>query len=213
MENVPSDSWKWFCGKNSSDLALFDDFNWDKAHVLGNSCLVDAYIGSIHFLFLIIFLSTLWFYGFICKATKSSSTEIFKFPAHVIIWLCMIGLLILYACAIGEGILSDRLSYNKFTSYTQVHLYIPFVVGFIVSLISTLFFHLVESWRGFLILWILACYNGLVITGEAVKLASLIYIDIGSTSVVRFDLSLFFLVLHGIIFISMLYIIGSQVSK
>ncbi|XP_071809243.1 ATP-binding cassette sub-family C member 9-like [Asterias amurensis] len=205
-------SWQWICGVNSSDISLFNDFQWDKEHVLNNTCLIDVVNASPHSLSLLVFFLIL--FGVFCFNYKRVTPKfVLRFPNHSVQWILMLLVIVVQLGALSEGILTDvTYRYSQYVSVsTQPHLYVPGASGFLAGILVLVFSHTMELWRMANMIWLLLMYWMLAVAGQVAQILSLAYQDKADVNIMRFDFCVTLLGLYALLVINTLNIIRIRV--
>ncbi|XP_033123425.1 ATP-binding cassette sub-family C member 9-like isoform X2 [Anneissia japonica] len=205
-----SEKWKWFCGKNSSDLVFFDDFEWKKNFTYGNACFMSAVYTIPHALFIVVFILVLACLFIFSPRNLPPSKYLIRFPGHVVRWLVSSLLLVVLFASIGEGILTDQTFEG---APTQPHLYLTGCCSVVTVILSLMVYQMMEIRNAIYISLVLSLYWILAIGVEAFRLVGLDYMKLASIETIRFNICLLSLAGFTIILLVELYVFQGKIYR
>ncbi|XP_033637853.1 ATP-binding cassette sub-family C member 9-like [Asterias rubens] len=173
----------WFCGGNSS---LWED-DTDLQHV----CHIDGLNSILQALFFIVFSLVLLLLKCCSHRQKWVTGYLQRYPLHVAQWILMFLAFLLHLFGLAEGCLTDQTFRTNTLGVvvpTQPHLYIPSICGLVMSILAMVYYHHIEVWQGVHMLWLFLVYWCFTLAGEIIHLLALIEVQLGSLTVLRFDL-------------------------
>ncbi|XP_078620823.1 ATP-binding cassette sub-family C member 9-like isoform X1 [Branchiostoma floridae x Branchiostoma japonicum] len=115
------------------------------------------------------------------------------FPGHSVRWLTILVLLFVTMSEVGEGVLSD-----SFTPGHHPHLYVPWIMALLATILGSVFYNLVEKLNRPRLLLILGLYH-LLSGGFKVLRLSNLYSRGVSTGSLRFQLTWASVLLYGVL--------------
>ncbi|XP_071961483.1 ATP-binding cassette sub-family C member 9-like [Antedon mediterranea] len=209
IESTKPNNWKWFCGKNSADLAFFNDFQWEKNYTYGNTCFMSASYVIPHALFFVVFTIIMAYLAY-SKNNVFTTRYLIRFPGHVVRWLVSSVLLMVLIASIGEGILTDQTFKGD---PTQPHLYLTGCMSVITLVTSLAAYQCMEVANATYISITCALYWILAITAEAFRIVGLDYMGLASVETLRFNVSLISLVGYSIILLVELNVLRGKAYR
>ena len=151
---------EWYCGPAS-------DAQGNSSTISDKTCTINAIAALPHTVFIIISTVTLVF-GLCSTYRNVTCIYLRKFPAHFLRWLLLVLFILLCACSVAEGILTD-LTYRDI-SPTQPQLYLPAILTLLGAIFSLVYYHNCECWQALRLLNLLMLYWIVCAITEILKL-------------------------------------------
>ncbi|XP_035661440.1 ATP-binding cassette sub-family C member 9-like isoform X2 [Branchiostoma floridae] len=125
--------------------------------------------------------------------TRLQSRLCVLFPGHSVRWMTILALLFVTMSEVGEGVLSD-----SFTPGHHPHLYVPWIMALLATVLGSVFYNLVEKLNRPRLLLILGLYHILSGGFKLLRLSHL-YSRGVSTGSLRFQLTWASVLLYGVL--------------
>ncbi|XP_071484824.1 ATP-binding cassette sub-family C member 9-like [Diadema antillarum] len=192
---MESESWKWFCGTNSSDLPSFNNRSMNYADVFGNQCYIDAFIAGTQVAFVVVTAVIIIAISCCTSYREREGHFLLRYPTHAPRWLLTFVLAVMSVASIAEGILTDS---TYIQQPTQPHLYLTGITSFFGSLMSLLYFTKMEQWRSRHMSWFLLLYWVASLATMGLQLEYLNYQELNDVHVTIYDITIILIVVYSV---------------
>ncbi|XP_071499116.1 ATP-binding cassette sub-family C member 8-like [Diadema antillarum] len=189
-----SSTWNWFCGKNSSV---------PRADFLNSACEVNTCIALTQASFIVLFSAVLLCFRHCSLYGKQPQSKyyVFRLPGHVTRWILTFIILVVDLLMIAEGVLTNGI-HKQYGFPNQPHLYIPAALLTVSSVMSLVYYHMMEKWRADKMILLLLLYWLSSLVSVMLKLVYLSRLGLASWQVFCFDL----MTLAAALFTAMLFL-------
>ncbi|XP_038066967.1 ATP-binding cassette sub-family C member 8-like [Patiria miniata] len=199
----------WYCGVNNTEN--LDHFTHDLNHTLYNACFVDLVYTLPHLIFILLGILVLFVLRCCTSIRRRKYTYLIPYPGHYLRWVLYIIFVLLTACELGEGLLTDLGVYHG--TPTRPHLYIPAILCLTAAILSVIYYNQMELWSRPHMSWLLLVYWLSALGAEIVRFLNLDHDPLVDFALMRSDLNIAAIVVYALLVLLELNVIRTKVFK